>query len=172
MTPLHVEKFNGKYISRAFQLLAREKQRRGVLLPSPPLDRRSQTGEERKRDFPHNAQQIEIGEFRMKFSTRGRTVENHTFEILSRRLPQPADKFRELLFWDHVFRHTFRAYEVPRFSVATSFRWLRRRRSCHHRIPQIRLRRTHLHRQIPHRGSRHPHRLRIRETRKEHDAKE
>src|SRR5579863_6742108 len=95
MALLHIQKLNGENIRGTLKFFARENQRRVMLLLRPPFDCGRDCGKRRKRAFPQNAKQVDIGEFGMKFSVRSGTVEDHALEICSRCHTQPADKFTD-----------------------------------------------------------------------------
>ena len=71
MALLHIQKLDGKNIRGTLQFFARENQGRMMLLPRPPLDCGRDRSKRRKRAFPQNAKQVDIGEVGMKFSIRG-----------------------------------------------------------------------------------------------------
>ena len=55
-----------------------------------------------KSNITQNAQQVEVGKFRVEISGSRRAVENHASQIVPCSLLDPADKFVELFFRDHI----------------------------------------------------------------------
>src|SRR5579863_77691 len=101
MLLFHITQFNAKDVSRALQFLMRKQERRMMLLLRPPFHRGRNRLERRERGLPHHAEQVDIGELRMKFPIRGRAIENDALQILSCRLTHPAEKLSDLFFCDH-----------------------------------------------------------------------
>ena len=83
---LHIEKLDGEHVGGVFQFFLGHHQRRGMFLAMPPFHHRRDGGESGKRTLAQDAEQVQVGEFSLEFSGRGRAVENDALQVLARRL--------------------------------------------------------------------------------------
>src|SRR5437588_7281517 len=93
MMLLHVEQFDRKHVHRSQQFMARHAERRRLLLPVPPLRRRSQRLQGRERRVSKNAKQIQIRQPGMEISRHGGAEENDRLKVGACGLLEPLHKF-------------------------------------------------------------------------------